>query len=86
MVSIEDVMAKIKAGFDEADEYARGNKTEVPAGGYDMPPKTDMYDFTTPSGRMPLVMPPSQFRRFEAEGVDMRWFACPKRIPSAAGQ
>lgn len=54
----------------------------VKAGGVDMPPKTDMYDWTTPSGATPIIVSPSQWRRFRDEGVDMRWYVANRPIPA----
>lgn len=54
----------------------------VCAGGPHMPPKTDPYDQTTPDGSTPRFIPPALFMTFAAMGVDMRWFASSRMIPS----
>jgi hypothetical protein len=52
-----------------------------PVGGVDMPQKTDPYDFTTPSGAFPTLIPPSEFKARLVRGDDMRWYASTKLIP-----
>ena len=55
----------------------------IPAGGVDMPPKTDMYDWTTPSGAVPTIVPASMWKAAEAAGMDMRWYVATRPIPVA---
>lgn len=54
----------------------------VKAGGVDMPAKTDMHDWTTPSGKDPILIPKQLWKDAEKAGMDMRWYAVPWRIPT----
>lgn len=55
----------------------------VKAGGVDMPAKTDPYDWTTPSGSMPVVLSGKRaFKAFQDAGFDMRWYVVTKPLPT----
>jgi hypothetical protein len=55
--------------------------TLPPAGGPNMPPKVDPHDFTTPSGRMPVVIPRGLWDEANRQGWDMRWYVVLRPIP-----
>ena len=58
----------------------------VKAGGVDMPPKKDMFDMTTPSGEMPIILSPAQYKQFQDAGADMRFYAANKFLPRWNGK
>lgn len=72
-----DIFDAMMNAFDRMQEP----EPTVAIGGVDMPQKTDPYDWTTPSGRMPTVLPLGVFEAGTKEGFDMRWYVVSRPLP-----
>lgn len=61
-------------------------ESAVKAGGVDMPEKTDIHDWATPSGQIPIILPgKATWGLLKEQGYDMRWYVVSKPIPKRIG-
>lgn len=59
-----------------------GIRMSIKPGGVSMSEKTDMYDWTTPSGAAPTVLPgKAMWDALKHQGFDMRWYVVSRPIP-----